>query len=117
MSEEEPDIDVLIQVKELTERQHKALYALYIGSQLAEKVALTTSELYKYGSMFKDVRLLENKADTAALLSTFREKGWVEVVGKDTDGNYKNKISDDGWDILEPAGIPAEVAEAVENNE
>lgn len=95
--------------KQLSDRLHKALYSMFIAAQLAEKKELTTSELYKYGSEFKGVTLLKNKEDTAALLSEFRDRGWVEVTEKDRVNGYKNKISDQGWDILEPAGAPDEI--------
>ena len=90
---------------------------MYIAAQLAEKTDLTTSELYEYGDEFKGVELLRSKEDTAALLATFRDRGWVEVTKKDTVNGYRNKISDDGWDVLEPAGTPTEVEEAANNNE
>lgn len=90
--------------EDMSERKHKALYSLYIAAQLIDRKKLTTAELYEHGGEFQGVELLKSKEDTAALLKTLRDRGYVphEKEG----GAYLNWLSGKGIEHLEKLGRP-----------
>lgn len=100
----------------LSERVHRGLYSLFIGAQVADRTDLTTDELYDAVGEFKGVTLLKSKQDAAALLSDFRDRGLAEAV--DQEGRaYRNKLTQEGIDLLADVGKPEAIEEATEEEE
>lgn len=98
---------------ELTDRKHKALYAMYLASLRLERQPVTTEELVDFGGEIDDVTLLKSKEDAAALLSEFRDMGLVEKYDQ-VGRSYRNVLTDEGIELLVEAGAPDGVDETVD---